>query len=95
MTEPTITIPLSWLEGVETLTPEGISKAFQDLQSLRDKVKEAQDHAKQAVGHLSRWASYLDELLNADLDDFQKRHELRKFASDTKQLATVLEGVIK
>ena len=86
-----ITLPLDTFEGAESLTPEGITAFLHAAIENKEKVQKAKDDEKRWREVVIQWSNHLDRLLEADIDDFQKRQYLRNFAAEARQQAKAVE----
>ena len=94
MTEIQIIMPLSVLEGAESLTPEGITEFLQAAIENKTIADTANQRATQWRQTLIGWANRLEEILDID-SEFQKFTALRDFAEATKQTAQGIERTFK
>jgi hypothetical protein len=89
VSEITITIPLSLLEGMEDFTPQGISKAFQATQDLEQRTKQ-RDKAKK---DLLDFANALTQVLDRDMNEYQKFRDLRELATTVRHYAERIQTI--
>ena len=84
--EITITIPLSLLSGVESLTPEGISTALNDLTLLKESEQAARRSVTAIANDARRIGQGMQAVLDGDNNIMDKFKALREYASKAQQL---------
>lgn len=90
MSEISVTLPFSLIG--EYSIDEFINKVkgFSGAQAEIDKEKARAESYKSTM---LQWASHLQSILDQDVDDFQKRQNLRQFARDTQEFANQIERI--
>lgn len=90
MSEVSITLPLSIFGDAPI---NDVIEKIKSFTSAQDEIEKANARADSYKSTMLQWANHLPTILDQDVDDFQKRQNLRQFARDTQEFANQIERI--
>lgn len=90
-----VILPLDVLSGAESLTAEGISAFLSDATKATERADAAERNEKALAQKLVDWVGQLENILDADWNDFRKSQALRELVSETRQFTNFVKGRIQ